>query len=126
MRIVDNITGVENSTIYYRIKLIDLDGKYSYSNVISAVRGSSDEALAIYPNPFTNTLTMDYVSESDDVLQLAITDLSGRVVSKMDKSITKGSNKITWSNLDHLSSGHYYIKVTSLESGFSYLRKLSK
>jgi protocatechuate 3,4-dioxygenase beta subunit len=114
------------SIIYYRIKLIDIDGKFTYSNVISAVRGSSNDALMIYPNPFENALNIDYVAESDDVLELTLTDLSGRVVSRMQKTITKGANKITWNNLGSLSSGQYYIRVSSLENGNSYLRKLNK
>jgi hypothetical protein len=125
--VVDDLSTVSsNAVVYYRIKLIDIDGKFTYSNVISAVRGSSNDALMIYPNPFENALNIDYVAESDDVLELTLTDLSGRVVSRMQKTITKGANKITWNNLGSLSSGQYYIKVSSLENGNSYLRKLNK
>jgi hypothetical protein len=125
--VVDDLSTVSsNAVVYYRIKLIDIDGKFTYSNVISAVRGSSNDALMIYPNPFENALNIDYVAESDDVLELTLTDLSGRVVSRMQKTITKGANKITWNNLGSLSSGQYYIRVSSLENGNSYLRKLNK
>jgi protocatechuate 3,4-dioxygenase beta subunit len=112
--------------LYYRIKLIDIDGKHTYSNVIHVSQVSTEETMAVYPNPFNHEILIEYLSESEDVLELTLTDLSGRVVSRAQKTITKGMNTITLDQLSHLSSGHYYLKVSSLENGFKYLRKLSK
>ncbi|MFM2392795.1 MAG: hypothetical protein RLZZ546_777 [Bacteroidota bacterium] len=38
--------------VYYRVKQVDVDGKYSYSSIISLNRkGNNDNTVIIYPNP---------------------------------------------------------------------------
>lgn len=60
---------------YYRLKMLDLDGTYSYSPVASVEMFR----IVVYPNP-----ARDYVSvsgiHSSDVREVALHDLSGRVV----------------------------------------------
>ncbi|MFI5221875.1 MAG: hypothetical protein ACHQK8_06090, partial [Bacteroidia bacterium] len=48
------------NTIFYRLKQVDLDGNFQYSEVVSAAlkRLMNNEA-AIFPNPFTNSLTVN-------------------------------------------------------------------
>ncbi|MFL9833578.1 T9SS type A sorting domain-containing protein [Chryseobacterium terrae] len=53
----------------------------------------------IYPNPFTDIIT---ISETDDIQNLKITDVSGRLI----KTIEKASSKI---NLNDLKPGIYFI-----------------
>ena len=42
---------------YYRIKQIDFDGKFEYSNITS-VSLMSDSPLQVYPNPANNFITI--------------------------------------------------------------------
>jgi len=56
---------------YYRLKQVDLDGKYTYSKTISANFGK--EELSFYPNPATEILHF-----TEKVESLVIYDLMGR------------------------------------------------
>ncbi|WP_175489268.1 T9SS type A sorting domain-containing protein [Neolewinella agarilytica] len=42
-------TRVANQTLYYKIKQVDIDGRFSFSNIISMESGP--ESLVLYPNP---------------------------------------------------------------------------
>ncbi|MCE7063788.1 T9SS type A sorting domain-containing protein [Dyadobacter sp. CY326] len=52
-----------SGTYYYRIKQVDLDGKFDYTRVIST-KIEANNALSVFPNPVTDLLNI----ESDKVL----------------------------------------------------------
>lgn len=80
---------------YYRIKQVDYDGKYSYSDKAS-VRYDGNGETIIYPNPATIELTI----RTSVLASLKIMDVYGRVLSKQE--IQEGQNTI---NLGELPSG---------------------
>ncbi|MEO7562459.1 MAG: T9SS type A sorting domain-containing protein [Ferruginibacter sp.] len=102
----------------YRLKIIDLDGSFSYSS-ISAVRGTSSTAdFTIFPNPSNGNakVTISDISEPTDVQLL---DLSGRVIKKISLTNT---NTV---NLNSLQKGMYMIRITNKTSGECSTQKLS-
>lgn len=109
---------------YYRLKMVDLDGKYEYSDVRS-VRFDNDNNIDVtaYPNPtsgklFVNISTPDY----DETLSTNafIYDLSGKLVMKSAVS-TKGITEI---NLDNMTNGAYNISIS--HNGKSYQNRIIK
>ena len=96
-----------NSTVYYRLKQTDFDGKFEYSNIISA---SCNEVLLkeinIYPNPITNELTIETTGNNETV-NFEIISLTGAVVYK-SSFIQK-----TTIQTSKLATGHYIIKFES-------------
>jgi len=61
----DNISKINTRLIYYRLKMVDLDAKYSYSKIV-LVRLGDDQgqtAMLIYPNPVMNELRITIPSE---------------------------------------------------------------
>jgi hypothetical protein len=42
-------SGTDNQTSYYRLKMVDADGQYAYSNVISAKNNCREQAINVYP-----------------------------------------------------------------------------
>jgi len=80
---------------YYRIKQVDYDGKYSYSDIAS-VRYDGSGETNIFPNPATSNVTIT----TSEPASIQIFDVYGRVLSKQE--IQKGQNTI---NLGELPSG---------------------
>jgi Secretion system C-terminal sorting domain len=72
---------------YYRIKQVDYDGKYSYSDIAS-VRFDGAGEISIYPNPATLEVTITTTASTP----LQIMDVYGKVLSKQD--ISEGQNTI--------------------------------
>jgi hypothetical protein len=67
--------------VYYRLKMIDRDASFEYSNTISINNTDEEIALAdvkVFPNPFTNDLYIDYKAAINETVELR--DMSGRVI----------------------------------------------
>ena len=113
--------------IYYRIKLNDIDNKYSYSNTISARQSNlSNETVTIYPSPFTTQINIDYVALQATDINIELTDAAGRLIVQKMVSLEEGSNTIHLDQLNALSTGSYYIKLKDINSGELFIRKLVK
>ena len=67
---------------YYRLKQVDLDGSFHFSNIIAVNRNetSPPAQLSVWPSPTTATLTMK-VSAGSTISQIDIYDLHGRRLS---------------------------------------------
>jgi hypothetical protein len=89
---------------YYRLKVIDIDGTYEYSDIrkLEFTPGSV-EAVA-YPNPVTNTLYIKNL-HGNNVMELINTD--GKIIKTVNASSpTKDIDMST------LAKGVYLLKVT--------------
>lgn len=96
-----------NSIVHYRLKQTDFDGKFEYSNIISA--SCNEELLKeikIYPNPVTNELTIE-TTGNNEAVNFEIINSSGAVVYK-SSFIEK-----TTIQTSILATGHYIIKFES-------------
>jgi protocatechuate 3,4-dioxygenase beta subunit len=124
----DNIDAVSNQPIlYYRIKLIDVDGKYSYSNTISVKPNENQEqGVSVYPVPFINEIWISYQSLEEADVVVELTDLSGRVLTQKSMQISKGSNQIHLAELQSLAAANYVVRIKNLTSGDVYIRKVLK
>jgi len=102
-------------TNYYRLKLVDKDGKAKYSNVIS-IR-NSDKVLgevSIYPNPAKDILYVNITAEKKEKMTLQIADIQGRVVSTQNLNTEIGVNA-TSVNINNLPQGMYTLIVNGTE-----------
>lgn len=98
---------------YYRLKTVDLDGKYVYSNVV-AVNFQSAFAISVYPNPTKDHLNVQ-LSENSNEIHISIFDLTGRLVFEDHKQYT---NKVEI-NTQNWTPGMYIAKVKTQSGEFS-------
>jgi hypothetical protein len=70
-----------NERQYYRLKMIDNDGTFSYSNIVSLFKKGIVE-LAVYPNPAKDYVTITTNSKNENTY-LVISDAIGKLVKKM-------------------------------------------
>ncbi len=96
---------VTSATVaYYRLKLINLDGSYFYSNIISIQSSSINAQLSIYPNPTKNFIMVN----GKDVSRVNIIDNEGRVVcNKKGLNIASSLNKIEF----NIKQGVYVVQI---------------
>ncbi len=102
-----------NGVAYYRIREVDMDGKYMYSKVVSNTRIGNETSLIVVGNPVTyNHITMNISSERSATAALRLIDLNGRVLSSQIQSITNGGNIVRLSaNTGYLADGTYIIQA---------------
>ena len=83
---------------YYRILQRDLDGKFSYSKIVSIIYNEPGIEVQVYPNPVKDIITI-YLAESQ---QIRLVNMAGATV--WQGSMTAGRNKLL---ISHLPKGVY-------------------
>jgi hypothetical protein len=98
--------------VYYRLKLMDKDGQFTYSDIKSLRLNAKTFALDLYPNPVENIANLNIDQDVANTLRIVISDAMGKQVRQMEFSGQKGLNRKTL-DLSSLASGSYMIKVQS-------------
>ncbi len=104
---------------YYRLKQVDLDGNFSYSNV-EKVEFEIENTVVISPNPFDDFIIVNS-SFKNDKSTIQIFNLKGETV--FNSTIPAGNNT-TKLYLPDLDSGIYFVKIKN--SNFKKVFKLVK
>ncbi len=104
---VDALTQ-QASNIYYRLKQVDIDGRFTYSQIIAVKKGTNNTAaIQIMPNPFTDHVQIQYTAKQATVATLTIVSTNGKQVHVQKLNLSKGFNNFYATGLNNLSSGLY-------------------
>jgi hypothetical protein len=106
---------------YYRIKQVDLDGKFSYSNVAAVNFENGAGLLLIYPNPAKDQLNVEYTTTRGGKLEMQVIDSKGAVLMSQKVSVSTGKNLETL-NISSLAQGMYILKYIDTEGNISYTK----
>lgn len=109
-----NYTFTDNSftdgTYYYRLKQIDFDGTFSYSNVVQVdVEMPNVFSLSQnYPNPFNPSTKIKFALPVDSRVNIKIFNSLGEIIDEAaDGNFSSGIHEINYNGLN-LSSGIYF------------------
>jgi len=105
----------KNGKISYRLKQVDFDGSYTYSNVIEVnLSAPVDFALAQnYPNPFNPVTTINYSIAEKAVVELKVYDILGKqVVTLVNQTQDAGNYSVAF-DASKLSSGVYCYELNA-------------
>jgi hypothetical protein len=119
------IDGSAQGTVAYRLKQIDRDGKFAYSQTVEVEIGSLPKEFALmqnYPNPFNPTTVISYQLPATSHVSLKVYDAIGREVATLVNEVKEGGYYSATFDASKLSSGMYFARLTS--SGNSKMRKL--
>lgn len=99
----------------YRLKQVDFDGKFTYSNEITVdVPIASDFVLQQnYPNPFNPSTMIKYSVPNASNVKLILYDALGRQVKVLTNEFKEAGNYSYTLNADGLSSGVYIIRLSA-------------
>lgn len=97
----------ETGSNYYRLKLLDKDGKFKYSNIISFVI-NKEGTLYVYPNPAKTEITIVH-KFIDQPAQLLIINSLGITVKKIHLMYGTEKTKI---NIQSFAPGWYSLRIT--------------
>ena len=116
---------VQNTTIFYRIRLIDIDGKTTYSNVV-VIRLSKEIGISAWPNPFQSSISININSNNNSAIHLKLTDYSGKIIRTINQRISRGVTQLTINDLESLTTGIYFIEIRDENNGIKNVRKFLK
>jgi hypothetical protein len=99
------------NAVYYRLKIVKINGGVSYSQVIRIPIGSSLTKLSILPNPVHDIMQMAVNVSNDGSVDIHMFDMSGKVVRRMRANVQRGVNVISFDQLSKLQEGMYVVAV---------------
>ncbi len=114
----------QNGTYSYRLKQIDFDGKFEYSNVVELEVNTLPTEFALeqnYPNPFNPTTTIKYAiptvktgapSLQTNVLLKVYDVLGNEVATLVNEQQSAGNYEVKF-NASNLTSGIYLYRIQS-------------
>lgn len=108
---------LDQGTSYYRLKLMDRDGSFSYSNVEAVKDGARVAMVQAYPNPASDRLRLTYAAMPQPATA-KVYAVDGRQVLHLELPANSTSSDV---NLANLTDGSYLIVVDHAE-GRSNLR----
>ena len=100
---------------YYRLKMNDKSGTYTYSNtiIIRIINGNVQLTTQIRPNPFTSYMDMYITLTKTMPVDFKIFDANGKLVFQKSVKGLKGFNWFTLRDLEKLSSGMYFLNIVT-------------
>lgn len=101
---------VQAGNWYYRLKMQDIDGKYTYSNVISVNVGAAFHGMLLYPNPVRDRLFVQLQSAQVEKTVVRLVDMQGRTLQQQEVTLSNGVTSFTFDTRT-LAKGTYFISV---------------
>ncbi len=104
-----------SGTIQYRLKQIDTDGKFAYSDIVSVEVSipSKFELKQNFPNPFNPITNIVYNLPADGFVTIKIYDVIGNKVDILVNENKKADSYVVTFNGSNLSSGVYFCRINS-------------
>ena len=121
---VDNYPVLGNN--YYRLKIVDNDGTFKYSNVINipVKEAFSNTFAGIYPNPTSGVLNVEIQSTQAYSTSIEVTDVLGRKISSKTIQLNKGISTTVF-DFNQLANGTYILQFIDFE-GKTHVTKFVK
>lgn len=103
------------SMIAYRLKQIDRDGTYEYSNtILVAIASKTTDVLYNFPNPFNPATNISFTLLQNDVVTLKVFNTAGKMVAQLhdNAKLNAGLHTVSF-NGEGLPSGMYFYRLTT-------------
>lgn len=105
-----------NESIYYRLRMVDVAGKMTYSDIRSVRMGGTGKVL-IYPNPGRDAIQVILPADAG-VMDLALEDMTGKTIRKWN-GVTQQQMQLL-----QLQPGMYVLRIHFRNSGEQVLERL--
>jgi Secretion system C-terminal sorting domain len=106
---------MKSSICYYRLKLVDIDGKFTYSNVVTVRKPGTSKGIRIFPNPAINQLNLECINLRGNYM-VNLYNQAGQEVSAFRVKISNSTEFIKV-NRNNLAAGHYMLQIRNTETG---------
>ncbi len=97
---IDNINSIDAGNFYYRLKMVDVDGKFTYSNILRVKAGTA--SISLSPNPAHDRVRIS------GTLKKGVIEITNAAGSKLLTTTTNHS--ITEINVAGFPPGVYFVR----------------
>lgn len=93
---------------FYRLKMLDVDGKFNYSKIVTTKLNCIKSPFSVYPNPVTDILTVNNSGPQNENATVKLFDNNGKLI--YSHKLLGGTNTI---NTHHLPGGIYLLQLNN-------------
>jgi hypothetical protein len=118
------VNNIQASSFTYRLKQIDYDGSYEYSDEVLVDNSAPSDftLLQNYPNPFNPSTTITFSLPLESQVALVIYNALGESVIELVNEVKEAGSHSVEFNAVGLPSGIYFYKLQAAE--FAQVRKM--
>jgi hypothetical protein len=99
----------DNSKGFYRLKMIDNDGKFKYSEVVNTTVNCFSKQIQLYPNPANKVININIASIAGNTTARVVNAIGQPIITK---TLNAGLNVV---NVATLPTGTYAVIVTDAQ-----------
>ncbi len=109
----DALANVASKILYYRLRIVDMDGKSTFSTVVALrLDGSiAVSSLTVYPNPFTSNIKLQLRSAKEENSTIRFINARGQEVLKRNVTLMPGDNIVVVGDLQTVAPGLYIMEL---------------
>jgi Secretion system C-terminal sorting domain len=108
---------------YYRLRLLDEDGSYKFSNIAVVRKAGSIKGVRVFPNPAISNMSVEFSNVKGEYL-ISLYNMGGQEVSSQ-RAIVQYNVQYVNVNRNNLPAGTYIMKVRNTENGESFSQKVT-
>ncbi|MEO5909142.1 MAG: T9SS type A sorting domain-containing protein, partial [Ginsengibacter sp.] len=111
---------------YYRLKQVDINGNHEYSRIVNIKMGTQKASIFVLANPFHNTLSVNFVSASLQLVTARLIDITGKQIALEQWPVSNGNSTKYFSNIGGLQHGIYILTIRNNSGEILYNSKVVK
>ena len=100
---------------YYRLRMLDLDGKWEYSTTVSVISEKESRLCSIYPNPVSDAVSVTMNMQNAGKLTLKLYDINGHQLLSTYRMCDKGTSTFILDGLNRFRPGKYILKLNAAD-----------
>jgi hypothetical protein len=112
---------------YYRLKMVDLDGSWEYSELRRLDFGSGEAVFvgSVYPNPFDTEFNIQIESGSATSARILLVNMLGQKVLEEQRTLTAGNQILRITPGERIATGPYelIIQLPGRQERFKVIRE---
>jgi len=106
---------------FYRLRLVDLDGKFTYSNV-AVVRQTENKGIRSFPNPVASQLNIEFANAKGAYI-ISMFNQAGQEVQSTRANIENSVQYVTLQR-NNLTAGAYFVRITNIATAEVHTEKI--
>lgn len=119
----DDLNNINCSKVYYRIQQNDIDGKQTFSEIISLKKVNSKAEISFYPNPAKDKIQVQAYFNKNEEATIMVMDQVGKIHIQKTLKIQTGNNSFPL-DISSLQTGSYFLKIKTLDE--DYVKEILK
>lgn len=108
-----NVVKMAVGKVHYRLRNVDIDNSFTYTNTIELKIEKPKVYLNLYPNPTQDVLNIVYQMYEQSVADITITNMLGQIIHNELRTPSNESTQSYQLNVQNLAPGTYFLQINT-------------